>query len=87
MSLVFLLAGLLSLLLGFQKENLALVFGSIAASVLSMLFLGVSVLRRRAALEAQQQALAPWTPARPEEETPAVHDVPEDAPADRADGF
>jgi len=77
-SLVLLLAGVAFLALGFQRENLVLVFASIAASVLSMLFLGVSVLRRRAALDAEQRAMAPWTPAPVDEEVPAVHDVPEE---------
>ncbi|HEX9891139.1 MAG TPA: hypothetical protein VGB28_03680 [Actinomycetota bacterium] len=77
-SLVLLLVGVACLALGFQRENLILVFASIAASVLSMLFLGVSVLRRRAVQDAERRAMAPWTPAPVDEEVPAVHDVPEE---------
>jgi hypothetical protein len=78
-SLVLLLAAVATLYLGFRAGNLVFVFASIAASVLSMLFLGVSVLRRRA-VEEGNAAMSAWTAARPDEETPAAHDVPEDEP-------
>ncbi|HVM11357.1 MAG TPA: hypothetical protein VM638_02615 [Actinomycetota bacterium] len=77
-SLVFLLGAAASLYLGFRHGRLTFVFASIAASMLSMLFLGVSILRRRSV-----EALAPRQPfpsAPPEEETPVAHDVPEDTP-------
>jgi hypothetical protein len=47
LSLVFLLASVISLLVGVQGGGLVLVFSSIGFSVLAALFLGASVLRRR----------------------------------------
>jgi hypothetical protein len=45
-SLVFLMASLISLLLGFRQGGLTLIFVSIGCSVLAALFLAASVLRR-----------------------------------------
>lgn len=47
MSLLFLLASVVSLLLGLRRGGLTLVFVSIGCSVLAALFLGASVLRKR----------------------------------------
>jgi hypothetical protein len=47
MSLLFLLASIVSLLLGFRRGGLTLVFVSIGCSVLAALFLAASVLRKR----------------------------------------
>jgi hypothetical protein len=47
MSLLFLLASVISLLLGLRRGGLTLVFVSIGCSVLAALFLAASVLRKR----------------------------------------
>ena len=55
-SLLFLLASVVSLLMGLRQGGLTLVFVSIGSSVLASLFLGASVLRARSDGETEQEA-------------------------------
>jgi hypothetical protein len=63
LSLVFLLASVVSLLLGVQRGGLTLVFVSIGSSVLAALFLAASVLRSRAEIPDREEM-----PGRPVDE-------------------
>jgi len=79
-SLALLVVAGVSVYLGFRRGNVILIYASIAASMLSMLFNAVSVLRRRAADAGATRGTVPFSPAPVEEGTPAVHDVPEESP-------
>jgi hypothetical protein len=87
LSLVFLLASVVALLLGLLQGGLTLVFVSIGCSVLAALFLGASVLRRASAAQTTQpinkMGVGEWTGV-PEHER--LSSEAQEPPASRAEG-
>jgi len=85
-SLFFLLAAVAALFIGFRGSNLLLVYGSIAFSVLSMLFLAADAARRRRLEPDPAPIPSEWSRLPVGAVAPVAHDIPEPIPASPDEG-
>ena len=85
-SLFFLLAAVAALFVGFRASNLLLVYGSIAFSVLSMLFLAADAARRRRLEPDPAPIPSEWSRVPAGATAPVAHDVPEAVPSASGEG-